>query len=136
MKKQIIFTVLVLLMAFVGYAQDGGGGQGRGGGMADPVKRAERQSASIKEALALDDATTKKIYDIELAMGQAQAKARETAAGDRDAMREAMKPVNEKYQADLKAILTPEQQEKLKAFKEEQRAKRGNGGPGNGGRKK
>jgi hypothetical protein len=101
----------------------------------DPVKRAERVSADLKQALTLDDATTKKIYDLELARMQEAQKIREKSADDRDAMRESMKGVNEKFQTSLKGILTDEQFKKYREWQAAEREKRGPRGGGNRRRK-
>lgn len=101
----------------------------------DPVKRAERVSADLKQALTLDDATTKKIYDLELARTQEAQKIREKNAGDREAMRESMKGVNEKFQTSLKGILNEEQFKKYQEWQAAEREKRGPRGGGNRRRK-
>jgi hypothetical protein len=101
----------------------------------DPEKRAERVSANLKQALTLDDATTKKIYDLELARTQEAQKIRETNAGDREAMRESMKGVNDKFQTSLKGILNEEQFKKYQEWQAAEREKRGPRGGGNRRRK-
>ncbi|MEI7581121.1 hypothetical protein [Runella sp.] len=101
----------------------------------DPVKRAERVSADLKQALTLDDATTKKVYDLELSRTQEAQKIREKNADDRDAMRESMKGVNEKFQTSIKAVLTEEQFKKYQEWQTAEREKRGPRGGGNRRRK-
>jgi hypothetical protein len=101
----------------------------------DPVKRAERISTDLKQALTLDDATTKKVYDLELARIQEAQKIREKSADDREAMRESMKGVNEKFQTNLKGILNEEQFKKYQEWQAAEREKRGPRGGGNRRRK-
>ncbi len=101
----------------------------------DPQKRAERVSADLKQALTLDDATTKKIYDLELGRTQEVMKIRETNAGDREAMRESMKGINEKFQTSLKGILSEDQIKKYQEWQAAEREKRGPRGGGNRRRK-
>ncbi len=101
----------------------------------DPQKRAERVSANLKQALTLDDPTTKKIYDLELARTQEAQKIRESNAGDREAMRESMKGVNDKFQTSLKGILNEDQFKKYQEWQAAEREKRGPRGGGNRRRK-
>ncbi len=128
-KTHIIRTVFVLALAICAqltFAQRG---------QMDPEKRAERVSADLKQALTLDDATTKKIYDLELARTQEAVKIRDKNAGDRDAMRESMKGVNEKFQTSIKGILTEDQFKKYQDWQAAEREKRGPRGGGNRRRK-
>ncbi|MFN8349739.1 MAG: hypothetical protein U0X91_32365 [Spirosomataceae bacterium] len=101
----------------------------------DPVKRAERVSADLKQALTLDDATAKKVYDLELARIQEAVKIRESNAGDREAMRESMKSVNEKFLAGMKSVLNDDQFKKFQEWQAAEREKRGQRGGGNRRRK-
>ena len=128
-KTHIIRTILVLALAIGSqftFAQRE---------PMDPVKRAERVSADLKQALTLDDATTKKIYDLELARTQEAMKIREANAGDREAMRESMKGITEKFQTSIKGVLTEEQLKKYQEWQAAEREKRGQRGGGNRRRK-
>lgn len=100
-------------------------------GPADPVKRAERISADLKQALILDDATSKKVYALELARIQEAVKIREANAGDREAMRESMKSVNEKFLVGMKSTLNEDQFKKYQEWQAAEREKRGQRGGGN-----
>jgi Spy/CpxP family protein refolding chaperone len=128
-KTHIIRTILVMALAMASqltFAQRG---------QMDPEKRAERVSADLKQALTLDDATTKKVYDLELVRTQEAKKLREANAGDREAMRESMKGINEKFQTSIKGIFTEEQFKKYQEWQAAEREKRGQRGGGNRRRK-
>ena len=128
-KTHIIRTILVMAFAMASqltFAQRG---------QMDPEKRAERVSADLKQALTLDDATTKKVYDLELVRTQEAKKLREANAGDREAMRESMKGINEKFQTSIKGIFTEEQFKKYQEWQAAEREKRGQRGGGNRRRK-
>jgi hypothetical protein len=70
-----------------------------------------------------------------LARIQEAQKIREKSADDREAMRESMKGVNEKFQTNLKGILNEEQFKKYQEWQAAEREKRGPRGGGNRRRK-
>lgn len=125
-KTHIIRTLLVMALAIITsqftFAQRG---------QIDPEKRAERVSSDLKQALTLDDATTKKIYDLELTRTQEVMKIREASAGNREALRESMKGINEKFQTSIKGIFTEDQFKKYQEWQATQREKRKQDGKGN-----
>ena len=114
------------------------GGQpgGRRGGLV-------KMDAEILEKLKLTDAQKKQVKELK---EKTEAKMKELFAGaakggDRSKMREQFKPVIEGYQAGMKKILTPKQQEEYEKALKEARKKMsagrpggpGAGGPGAGG---
>ena len=106
------------------------GGQpgGRRGGLV-------KMDAEILEKLKLTDAQKKQVKELK---EKTEAKMKELFAGaakggDRSKMREQFKPVIEGYQAGMKKILTPKQQEEYEKALKEARKKNGAGRPGGPG---
>jgi len=95
-----------------------------------PEQMAKRQTDMIKEAAGTDDATTAKVDAINLKYAKETAALREKTT-DREALREPMKELRDKREAELKAILTPDQWAKVQAAQEEMRKnfQGGGGGP-------
>lgn len=101
-----------------------------GGWNADPEQRAAQQTATMTEKLALSEAQAAKIQEINLKYAHKMKEARDSAAGDREAMRATMGVLREEQDAELKTMLTDEQWQQWIAYREELRANRGNFGPG------
>lgn len=112
MKKAIVAFGLVV-MSLSAFAQKD----------ATSEERAQKQTAQLAKKLELTKEQETKIYELNLA----QIKNREE---NKQQDREQFKAEREKYQTELAAILTPEQQEKLKALREEERKSRGQGNGG------
>lgn len=105
---------------------------GRGRGMqqyqaADPATRAQRMTDRMKQQLGLDDATTKKVYDVTLARAQ-KVDAIQKGSDDNRTKSQALKANADDYKAKLKAILTPDQFAKLESMRGQMR--KGHRGPG------
>jgi protein CpxP len=108
-------------------AQQGPGGQGRGG-MMDP----ERRTQMMKERLSLSDAQAaqvKAVFEDERTKSEAL---RADQTGDREAMRAKMGEIRKGSDTRIAAILTPDQKTKWDAMRAEQQ-RRGPGGPPPGG---
>lgn len=131
--KTVIWSLALaggLLAALPAQAQEQGGEKprqerraGGGGGM---------NVEALKERLGLTDEQVAKLKPILAAQREEiAAKRKELGEGaDRAAVMEAMKPIREKYKAQIDAVLTPEQKEKFAKFAE--RRQGGPGGPGGG----
>lgn len=89
-----------------------------------PEERAKIQTEAMQKGLALTDDQVKQVLDINLVAARKMDSVRTAAAGDRDAMMAAMKPLNEFRDAKLKAVLTKEQAEKYEANKAEYSGRR------------
>lgn len=89
-----------------------------------PEERAKMQTEAMQKGLALTDAQAKQVLDINLLVARKMDSVRTAAAGDRDAMMAAMKPLNDLREAKLKAVLTKEQAEKYEANKAEYSGRR------------
>jgi hypothetical protein len=90
---------------------------------------AKRQTEMIQKATGIDDATAKKVQEINLKYSKIMRDMREKS-DDREAMREEMGKIREKRDAEIKALLTDEQYKKYQAQQEEMRKNRqGGGGP-------
>lgn len=89
-----------------------------------PEERAKMQTEAMQKGLALTDAQAKQVLDINLLVARKMDSVRTAAAGDRDAMMSAMKPLNDLREAKLKAVLTKEQAEKYEANKAEYSGRR------------
>ena len=68
------------------------------------------QAARMKTSLSLNDDQTAKITTILTAQAKSRDSVMTASNGDRAAMRTAMTPITEKYNAQIKAVLTPDQQ--------------------------
>lgn len=109
MKKAIVAFGLVV-MSLSAFAQRN----------ATAEQRAQNQTAQLVKNLELTKEQETKNYELNLA----QIKNREE---NKQQDREQFRAEREKYQTELATILTKEQQEKLKAIREEERKNRGEG---------
>lgn len=91
-----------------------------------PEERAKLQTEAMQKGLALTDEQTKKVLDLNLLLAKKMdsLRATMTPGGDRTAMMEKMKPLNDLRDAKLKEILTKEQAEKYEANKAEYSGRR------------
>jgi Spy/CpxP family protein refolding chaperone len=110
-------AVLALLVAASGAeAQGGGGGGGMGGGRGgDPAQMLQRQVDLRMAGITLDAKQKTTVDSLSKVMVEAQAKmiADMQAGGDRQAMMGKRQELSTKFYADIKAVLTPEQQAKF-----------------------
>jgi len=134
-------TILILALAVMGtgaasantniatYIQQGQGPQGT------PEERATAMTGRMNEVLTLTAEQTPKIQAINLKRINEQMALREKmqAGGDREAMMAQMRTLNEKYSAEYKAVLTPEQYTKYETNMAQFRGGRGGGQGGQGG---
>jgi periplasmic protein CpxP/Spy len=105
--------------------------QGPGQGQATPEERAERQTKMMTEALGLTADQTSKLKPIILARATEQSTLREKMQGDREAMMGEFRKLNEKYNAQIKTVLTAEQYAKYEANQSQMRGggrRQGQGG--------
>lgn len=95
-----------------------------------PEERAKRQTDLIVEATGCDAATKAKVEAISLKYAKEMSALFEKNQ-DRSALREPMRQLREKQDADLKGVLTADQYAKYQAKQEEMRKAReaGGGGP-------
>ncbi len=128
MKLRISVISLLLLSCLALQAQPGGGGR-----MMNPEQRAEQQTAQMTEQLALSEAQTGKVRDINLKYANKMKEARDKSDGDWSAMRETMTAIRGEQDQELQTVLTQEQWTQWVAFREAQRANRPGGGMGPGG---
>lgn len=118
--KNLITLISIFAIASCAFAQ--GAGPRKQGERKEPPAQGQRRNpldmdAKILNDLKLNEDQRKKIGDLKKATADKLKDLREKE--DREKMREAMKGLIEKYQADLKKILTKEQAEKYdKAIKE------------------
>ncbi|WP_025762051.1 DUF4890 domain-containing protein [Dyadobacter tibetensis] len=89
-----------------------------------PEQQAEKQTARLTESLKLSEEQKKQVYDLNLKRMTTMSEMRKAENMDRSKMKES----NEVFNAELAKILSPEQQEKLKAMESERK------GQGQGGR--
>ena len=125
MLKSIVVSIFVVfsLLATVVAQPDRGG---------DPYERAERQTERMKEQLGLSDEQTEQVSEINIAAAEKMQEARQSANGDREAMRGKMMSIRQETDAALKEVLTEEQWTKLAAARQEMRQNRGRGRQGQG----
>jgi Spy/CpxP family protein refolding chaperone len=108
------------------------GGKG-GHGPKDPAKMADHKAAKMAKELGLTADQEAKVEQLMLARQQETQALKTKYAADKTVGRAEMKASHEKYQAQLKTILTPEQYAKFDQLKGEHR---GHGGKGQGGKMK
>lgn len=117
MKKLLLVCAIVLGVSAMSHAQ------GR-----QQMAPAD-QAAQLKTSLSLTDDQTAKITTILTAQAKSNDSLRTAANGDRQAMMQAMMPLRQKYSAQIKAVLTPDQATTY----DKMMAARMNRGGGNGG---
>jgi protein CpxP len=123
MRKILLTCCLLLGIAAVSRAQ-GGGGQ-----RMSPEDRAKNLQTQLK----LTDDQTAKITVIYKAQAVKMDSIRTAANGDRDAMRSAMGPLRTSTNAQVKAVLTPDQATAFDKMQADMRARMQQGGGGGGG---
>ena len=116
-----MLIVAGLMISFTSIAQP----QGPRGDF-KPEDMAKRQTEMVKTATGINDATEKKVYDINLKYAKKMAEMREK--GDRDSMRDAMMKQRTERDAEIKGLLTADQYKKYAAQQEEMRKNRQGGG--------
>jgi hypothetical protein len=120
--KKIVFVLMIAFLAISsGFAQPGG----------DPAARLQREIDGLTTELGLTKAQLEKITpivtDAQKKQSEAFAKMREAGNVDRDKMREERAKMQAETDKLIKAEITPEQGEKLDAYRKkqaEERAKR------------
>jgi len=111
LKKLILIGVVVALTA-TSFAQRGGFGRMMGGGGGSPAMLLQR--TDVQADLSLSDEQKTKLQDIQSSARDAGREAFQNANGDFDAMRKAMEPIMKKASDDAMAVLTADQQKRLK----------------------
>ena len=130
MKTRLITAVLACaLLSFAGqnaFAQQRGGwGDGPQGERPDPAQMAKRQADQMKTELKLTDDQYTKVLN--LYKKQSEDMQKMMQSGDRPD-RESMQASREKYNAEIKKVLTDDQYKKWSELEKNRR--RGPGGPG------
>lgn len=118
-KKLLLVSSLIWVMVITAFGQ-----QNRQN--FTPEQMAKRQTEMIKEATGIDAATTAKVDAINLKYAKESATLREKTP-DREARREPAKALNEKRDAELKKVLTPDQFAKVQAAQKGMRKKKPSG---------
>ncbi|GAB3952527.1 hypothetical protein GCM10028805_34730 [Spirosoma harenae] len=100
--------------------------------MADPETRAHKMTDRMTKQLGLDEATSKKVYDVTLARAQ-KVDAIQANADDRKAKAQALKANADDFKTKMKSILKPDQFAKFESMHDKMRhGRRGADGPENG----
>jgi hypothetical protein len=148
MKRAFVGTVAFVLafgFAPAAFAQDqggggqggggqGGGGQGQGGqgqggqggrrGRGGQQQQRQTLADQLKPIVNLTDDQVTKVKALEDEQNQAMQKLRAEQQGDRNAMRQKMQDSQTKLRADVRALLTTEQQPKFDDWTKQQDARR------------
>lgn len=114
---KLVAIATVLVIAAGVFAQGGGGrGQGRGFGFGGGGVIGLLRRDDVKTDLKLTDDQKTKITDLQTKMRQDMQAARDnaSASGDFSAVRDAMQKLNDQYKPQFMAVLTPDQQTRLK----------------------
>jgi hypothetical protein len=122
--SSILLTFALLLGQLALQAQPGGGWGG------DPKQRADMQTQLMTDSLALSEAQSAKVGEINLKYAQKMQDAREgaTAAGDWESMRATMQTMRAEQDKELQTVMTQDQWQSWTQIRETLRAQRG--GPG------
>ncbi|MBD2722537.1 hypothetical protein [Hymenobacter armeniacus] len=91
------------------------------GGHQDPAKKADHKAAKMAKELGLSADQEAKVEQLMLARQQETAALKTKYAANKTAGRAEMKASHEKFTAQLKSILTPEQYAKFDKLKDEHR---------------
>ncbi|GAB3706660.1 hypothetical protein GCM10027592_40340 [Spirosoma flavus] len=91
----------------------------------DPATRAQRMTDRMTKELALDDATSKKVYGLVLARAE-KMDAIQKSSDDRQTKMQAMKAGTESFRSDMKKVLTADQFAKFESMRS--KMGRGRGG--------
>jgi protein CpxP len=121
MRKILLTCCLLLGIAAAGHAQ----------GMQRMTP--EDKAKTLQVQLKLTDDQTAKVTAIYKAQVAKRDSIRTAANGDRDAMRAAMMPLMQSTNAQIKALLTPDQATAYDKYLADQRARMQQGGGGGGG---
>jgi Spy/CpxP family protein refolding chaperone len=119
MKKILLMCCFLVGITAVSRAQ--------GGQRMSPADRAKQ----LQTQLSLNDDQTAKITAILQIQATKMDSVRTAANGDRDAMRAGMTPIRQSINAQIKAVLTPDQATAYQKMLDEQRARMQNGGGSN-----
>ena len=115
MIKSMVVSMLMAALAMFATAVAQPGRDG------DPYERAERQTERMKEHLGLSDEQTEQVSEINIAAAEKMQEARESANGDREAMRSKMMTIRQETNTSLKEVLSEEQWTKFEAIRQEMR---------------
>lgn len=125
MKKLSIVVVLLLSVFTFANAQNAPQGERK---MLSPEERAKRQTEMLSTKLNLTAAQKTQVEAIFLSQAASVDSLRKASAGDMQAMRGAMKPIQTASDAKLMGVLTAEQKTQYTAMQEERKAKMQQGG--------
>jgi Spy/CpxP family protein refolding chaperone len=120
MKKIILISFAVAIATVNGFAQE------KKGERKTPEQRTEKIVVKLNEKLALTDDQKTKVKEVILKQEQQREVSRKQFENNRDAFKESNKKNMQATDVALKNILTPDQMEKVKQLREEQKEKREN----------
>ena len=128
--RSVLLASGVLALALVGAPRL----HAQGGGMMnmDPAERATQQVTQLNEKLHLSAQQTEQIKAIlvkQYTDSRALREKAQASGGDMQSMRPQMQALRDEAEKKIDAVLTDAQKPAYKAFVEEQRARRGGGGP-------
>ena len=127
--NSLIIVMLSVLLPQVLFAQPG---RGR-----SPEQRAQRQTQLMTDSLALSEAQTAKVGEVNLKYAKKMQEIRKSADGDYTAMREMMQSMRKEQQTELNKYLTAEQAAKWETIEAQLRERRGRrGGKGKRGKRR
>jgi periplasmic protein CpxP/Spy len=123
MKKLVLVGASVLMMSVMTIAQPGNPGK------KSPQERAEQQTARLTKELSLTPEQATKVKAILATKGAEMdsVRAKKMAGGDKKEMHADRNAAREKTDAELKAVLTPEQYTKFQAMMQERKDKHQHG---------
>ncbi|MBV6403780.1 MAG: hypothetical protein IT228_09595 [Flavobacteriales bacterium] len=120
MIRTLLIPIAALMMAAAPmHAQDRAAGRERA--PEDAATRAKRRTEHMRNTLQLTEDQVARVQAVNLKFAEAMEAAREQDKAQRDAKRQEMRAA---YDADLKAVLTPEQYERLLEQRRKQTEKR------------
>ncbi len=117
--KQLIFSVLLMVIALVSHAQNAPTKKTR-----TPEQRAEHLTNWMNEKVALTAEQKTKIYEVNLKYAKINQEARAKDADNRKAIHQELKANEVEREAEFKAILTADQFKTFQTAKEEKKEMR------------
>jgi len=140
MKKSVMLVALLLMMSTVMFAQRGHRRGVPNKAKATPEAMAARRADRMKAEVSLNDDQYTKVKAIYLKFAESQSKVRQDTTLTKEASRAETKKLMDASEAEIKTVLTPEQQTKWAEFRKTQRdqrgGRRGKGGAGDDSDKK
>lgn len=128
MKKLLVVFALVFAVSSIN-AQENGKGKKEGKGKPSPEQRAQKSVDNLDKTVTLTAEQKPKVYDLALTRAKKvdtilDAKKGKKTPEDKEAAKNGIRDAKKEYREGVKALLTQEQKDKLKAKAKEKKGKK------------